>query len=306
MPRCRDATRIGLLVVSWCCLGQLAAQPPGELVKRSKAASSTPAVIDTRFVQVRPAPKEEFALARSQGQARAVVLVHGLRLHPFSADNVNKAGLQDWQKTGSVLVRLLAKYADVYAFAYSENVPLDAVADTPPLDISIWRLKQLGYREIVLIGHSAGGVIVREYVEDHPQSSVTKVIEVCAPNEGSGFARLDAPVRKGQRPFLASLTHEARAAIEKQRLGKRIPPGLQFVCVVGDGAGAGDGLVANTSQWPDDLQAQGIPAVALRTTHFTVMRNKSEAERLAELVRQPQPRWSPAKVAAVRKILCHK
>ena len=57
-------------------------------------------------------------------------------------------------------------------------------------------------------------------------------------------------------------------------------------------------------QWPDDLQRQGIPAVLLHTPHVTAMRSKSVAQRLAEMTRAPQPRWTPAQVEAARmKIL---
>ena len=47
------------------------------------------------------------------------------------------------------------------------------------------------------------------------------------------------------------------------RRDRRIPEGVQFACVVGTGTRGGDGLVARESQWPEDLQRQGIPAVAL-------------------------------------------
>jgi len=200
-------------------------------------------------------------------------------------------------------VQHLARQADVFAFAYSENVPVDQIAETPGLGVNIWRLRQLGYAEVVLVGHSAGGLVARQFVEDHPDAGVTKVIQVCAPNGGCVYARMEAGVRKNQRPFLASLTKDARAGFVKRRVGKRIPAAVQFVCVVGDGAPGGDGVVSTLSQWPPDLQLQGIPAVVLRTTHLTAMRTAVEAERLAELIRQSLPRWGPAQIAAVRKEL---
>jgi pimeloyl-ACP methyl ester carboxylesterase len=266
-------------------------------------ARPLPAAVDAKFVQVSPAPKDAFTFQRSLGQARVVVLIHGLRLHPFSNDSVNRAAFHDWQKAGSALVQHLARQADVFAFAYSENVPVEQVAETPGLAVNIWRLRQLGYAEVVLVGHSAGGLVARQFVEDHPGAGVTKVIQVCSPNGGCAYARVEAGVRKNQRPFLSSLTKQARGNFLKARAGRQIPAAVQFVCVVGDGARLGDGVVSNASQWPADLQFQGIPAVVLRTTHFTAMRTTAEAERLADLIRQSQPRWGPAQVAAVRKEL---
>jgi pimeloyl-ACP methyl ester carboxylesterase len=260
--------------------------------------------IDTRFVEVRPALKEAFTFQRSRGQTRAVVLVHGLMPHPFSNDGVNKAAFRDWQKVGSPLVETFARDADVFAFAYSQNVAVNQVADAAGLEINIWRLSQLGYMEIVLVGHSAGGLIARQFVEDHPVSGVTKVIQVCAPNAGSSTAKIEAGVRKSQRVFLASLTKEARSDFLAKRTDKKIPASVQFICVVGDAAGTGDYLVANSSQWSRDLQEQGIPAFPLRTTHFLVMRRKADAEKMAELIRDKQPRWDAEKVAATRKDLC--
>jgi hypothetical protein len=40
--------------------------------------------------------------------------------------------------------------------------------------------------------------------------------------------------------------------------------------------------------------------VLLHTPHVTAMRSKTVAQRLAELVRDPQPRWTPAQVEAAR------
>ena len=74
----------------------------------------------------------------------------------------------------------------------------------------------------------------------------------------------------------------------------------EFVCLVGSFGRSGDGLVRYDSQWPPDLQRQGIPAVLLPVPHLTAMQSKLVAQTLADLVRRPQPRWTPGQVEAAR------
>jgi pimeloyl-ACP methyl ester carboxylesterase len=258
--------------------------------------------VEVQFVQVAPQERPAGEWRRSPGERRAVVLIQGLMPHPFNKDNVARPTLRDWQKPGSPLVKRLAADADVYAFAYGQTVAVDEIAGHPALWGGTLRLREMGYREVVAVGYSAGGVIARRLVEDYPDAGVTKVVQVCAPNAGSGWAKLSA-VRKSQKPFLESLTKEERRRELRSRLDVSIPDGVEFVCVVGTGAWTGDGVVSSRSQWSPDLQAQGIPAVAVPTDHLSMVRSAAGDEAIAELVRTPQPRWSPARVAAVRKAL---
>src|SRR5687767_7087602 len=115
--------------------------------------------IETRFVQVSPPPQVADSIERSEDQERAVVLIHGLRVHPFSSKGVRRAELQLWQTPGSRLVEVIAADADVYALAYSQNADLASIAAEPAIARHVGRLKELGYAEIVLVGHSAGGLI---------------------------------------------------------------------------------------------------------------------------------------------------
>jgi pimeloyl-ACP methyl ester carboxylesterase len=303
-------------LILWAGLGCLALANLGATARPDLAAylfwpkpkphPPAPPVVDpvrTQFMQVHPNYKDDQVLQRSPRQWRAVVLIHGFHAHPFRNEAATRAALSSWQLPGSTLVETLGKQADVFAFAYSQNVAIDEIAGVPLLAESVRRLQLLGYSELVLIGHSAGGLVARQFVEDYPEAGITKVVQVCAPNHGAGMAELEPGARKNQRPFLRSLTKEGRTEALKIRAGKRIPVFLPFVCVVGDGAGRGDGVVSRESQWPPDLQAQGIPVHRWRTMHFTAMRGPSEAKRLAELVHNPQPRWTPAQVAQMKKDL---
>ncbi len=262
------------------------------------AASTAP--VSTQFVQVAPDFHEAPAAVRSAGQARAIVLIHGLYIHPFSRDNVSRAQLHSWQKPGSLLVQRLAAEGDVYAFAYGQTVAADEVAGRSDLAGCLRLLRSLNYSQIVLVGHSAGGLIARNLVEDHPDAGVAKVIQVCTPNGGSSWAVLQA-VRANQIEFLSSLTKTARQRALEARGDRSIPPNVEFVCVVGTGTIKGDGLVACRCQWPEDLQAQGVPALPLHATHWMAVRSAKGAELLARLVREPQPRWDAEQVRVARK-----
>jgi pimeloyl-ACP methyl ester carboxylesterase len=262
--------------------------------------ASTPA-IETQFVQVAPASSPA-PWWYAPGKMRAVILIHGLLVHPFSKTNVGRAELHSWQKPDCVLVKRLAQEADVFAFAYAQTVSADEIAECPDLEKTVRKLRQKGYREIVLIGHSAGGVIARQFVEDHPDCGVTKVIQVCAPNAGSGWAKWQT-VRANQIDFLDSLTKLARRRSLSNRVGKEIPDHIEFACIVGTGSVVGDGVVSNRSQYPADLQKQGIPAYPFNSSHWLVLRTHKGAELVARLVRETQPRWDEKKVQAVRRQL---
>jgi pimeloyl-ACP methyl ester carboxylesterase len=283
------------------------------------ALVAAPAGPDTRFVQVAPVYREEAAVQRSASQGRAVVLIPGLRLHPFSGRNVTKAEWHSWQRPDSPLVKALAPEADVFAFAYSQDVPLETVAGGPGLRDGVRRLRALGYREIVLVGHSAGGLVARQLVEDYPDAGVTKVVQACAPNGGSAWAKARVAVRKAQESFLASLTKKDRRQSLHERAAKRIPADVEFVCVVarlqlpllgprekGAHAGhgllrAGDGIVSAVCQWTPELQEQGIPAVALSAGHSGVVHGRPGIDVITRLVREHVLRWDAAAVAAARQ-----
>jgi pimeloyl-ACP methyl ester carboxylesterase len=256
--------------------------------------------VEVRFVQVAPQDRPSAEWRRSSGERRAVVLIQGLMPHPFSNEHVKRATLRDWQEPGSKLVKRLAGEGDVYAFAYGQNVAVDEIADHDALWGGLLRLRAMGYRDVVLVGYSAGGVIARRVVEEYPDAGVTKVVQVCAPNAGSGWAKLSA-VRGDQKRFLQSLTKEERRRETRARMDVTIPDEVEFVCVVGTAGVSGDGVVSRRSQWPPDLQAQGVPAVTVTSDHLSMVRSAGGADAIAELVRAPQPRWSPAKVAAARK-----
>src|SRR5205807_6586642 len=74
---------------------------------------------ETRLEQVAPVAKNK-ELARSPDHDRAVLLIHGLRVHPVHTDKVARAEFHAWQLPDAALVRKLGKDSDVFAFAYAQ------------------------------------------------------------------------------------------------------------------------------------------------------------------------------------------
>jgi pimeloyl-ACP methyl ester carboxylesterase len=278
--------------------------------------------VQSKFAPLTPADGDMALWQRSEGRDRAVILIHGFKLHPFSDEHVCKPEWHIWQRPGGELSKALGRDADIFGFAYGQNATIEQIAHGVALTGYVRQLKAMGYREIVMIGHSTGGVIAREFVEDNPQAGVTKVIQVCSPNAGSSLARNTFAVRKIQEPLVRSLTCEARQQCLRERTDCKIPPSVEFVCVVGrlpygkdddkkdgknddstDTVPPGDGVVAVDSQWSDDLRRQGIPAVLLPMGHNSVLRTASGIEKVAELVREKQPRWTAEKVAEQKRMI---
>jgi hypothetical protein len=255
--------------------------------------------VESKFQQVAPASAGGEP-ARTPGRTRAVVLIHGYRLHLHDS-SVSRPEFRPWQRPGSALVKELAADADVFAFGYGQNACVSDIVAHSRLAEDVARLRKLGYREIVLLGHSAGGLVARQFVEDHPAAGVTKVVQVCSPNGGCLSANLTVP--HSQVAFVRCLTVKEREQCLKERADLKVPEGVQFVCFVGQGIGnvGGDGVVSCRCQWSLDLQKQGIPAVGMPVGHREAVRSAKSARVLAELVRKEQPRWRPERVQKARK-----
>ncbi len=259
--------------------------------------------VKTQFEQVAPVPLGGKPV-RSEGQTRAVVLIHGFLIH-FSSKSVPLPRFRDWQRPGSVLVRKLVKEADVFSVSYGQNVALDEIVRGSSLRDDLARLRKMGYREIVLIGHSAGGLIARHLVEDYPDAGVTKVVQVCTPNGGTPSAK--ALVPRNQKAFLDGLTEEGRQIVLKGRADRRIPASVEFVCVLAHAEDEDtDGLVPTVHQWTADLQKQCVPVVPVTVSHNRAVRAEASAETLARVVREKHPRWKLAQVEKAGKELFKK
>jgi hypothetical protein len=112
-------------------------------------APADPAPLKTKLVQVAPQPAEAATFERSPGETRAVVLIHGLRLRGVLTNHISEADFEGWQQPQSTLVQTLKQDADVFAFAYGQNVALDRIGASAALADGIGRVRQLGYKEII-------------------------------------------------------------------------------------------------------------------------------------------------------------
>jgi pimeloyl-ACP methyl ester carboxylesterase len=266
------------------------------VVALTLAAGST---IDFRIAEVSPERAESASWVRTPGARRAIILIHGLKVHAFFEHAPYEARFDSWQKPGSRLVKGLALLGDVYAAAYSQNVAVEKIAADARWLLCIASIHALGYQEIILVGHSAGGIIARELVEDHPQCGCTKVVQVCAPNGGSAWAEFYPGVVKGQTLFVRSLTSGEREQAREHRANRQIPTDVEFVCLVG----SGEFLVTHACQWPLDLQAQGIPARLVDTAHPLAVRSATGVGEIVHAVRDRVSRWNKSEVAEARKLL---
>ncbi len=229
---------------------------------------------------------------------RAVILLHGLRGTTVLDRQAHETWLHDWQREGSDLVQALARDADVYAVSYTQNAAIEDVLASEALGQALGTLAGGDHDDVVLLGHSAGGLLARRFVEDHPDAGVTGVVQLCAPNAGSGWGRFHEVGRASHEAFIASLSDEA---LEAARRRPSVPEDVDFLVVVCDGTGLGDGVVADDAQWPEDLQRQGIAAVRIRALHFTATRGERMAERIAAWVAADHPRLGEAEIAETRR-----
>lgn len=263
------------------------------------------ATLPTDVWQVAPeANGRPFWVQNAGRKERAALLIPGLKLHPLRPGRVTQPELHDWQAPKGELVKALARDFDVFAFGYAQTVPVDVVAHAPGLRETVGQLRRAGYTEVVLIGHSAGGIVARQFAECYPDSGVTRVVQVAAPNGGSDLAAFfKTGYPKSQAAFVQSLAPAVRAEAAR-RVRHLVSPRVEMVCVVCKLPGMdNDGLVPLGSQWPADLQQQGIPAAAVATSHWQAMRFAAGISLIAELARAKLTRWSPEQVDGARKVL---
>lgn len=245
--------------------------------------------------QMNPKPKAE--------NTRAILLIHGLVPRPVSPSKARQPEPNSWQLPGTELVRQLKPDFDVYGLSYAQVTPCEWVCLADGLRDAVKLLKTAGYSEIILMGHSAGGLIARNFVERFPDSSVTKVIAVASPHAGSFWANLpQVGLPSSQIPFIRSLAPQYRTSDKLEK--KAIPAHVQFCCVICQLPRIkGDTVVSIESQWPEELQKQGIPAQLVRVNHFDAVRSEEATKVISELAREKLRRWTAEEVEQARKAL---
>src|SRR3990172_3452926 len=89
---------------------------------------------ETIFRQIHPGPSKEGAFERWDAQPRAIVMVQGLKPHPFSSDKPNRAVPSSWQAADSRMAGALKAHADLYIFSYAQNRPVEEIAEAKNAD----------------------------------------------------------------------------------------------------------------------------------------------------------------------------
>ena len=269
-----------------------------------RAEANAKAESRLRLQQPFPGPNSAADLTRTKDRRHAVVLLHGLDPRDDGGSPADPRFV-DWQGSTSPLVKVLSRHADIFAISYAQTTAVEEIAAFPELRDAIAKVKRLGYDEVVLLGHSAGGLVARHFVEDHPQAGVTKVIQIATPNAGvplAGWGVTLKQVPRAQEPFVQSLAPAHREAFLKTRTATAIPPSIEFVTVVTciSSKANGDGIVNRKTQWPIELQRQGIPCICLQASHLEVMAHDDCLDVYCKLITERQPRWSGEQGAAVR------
>jgi predicted alpha/beta hydrolase family esterase len=101
--------------------------------------------------------------------------------------------------------------------------PIDRYADVVALAVARLRAAT-GAAQVVLVGHSMGGLAIRAYLRAHGDAAVAKVITLAAPHHGTVFGPIGAGANARQMgpgsPFM-------------QGLAQALPPPLarKFVCL---------------------------------------------------------------------------
>src|SRR4051812_41084796 len=116
-PMARSA-RMSALMALLVVLTAEAAPP----VSEAPSAKVESVKVESIFARVAPSNDKP---GRSSGQARAVVLIHGLNLFSGKQEKTGKLVLRTWQEPGSYIVKRFAEHADVYSFAYSQSGPVE-------------------------------------------------------------------------------------------------------------------------------------------------------------------------------------
>ncbi len=260
--------------------------------------------LPTQFWGITPAVTEGEIAELKPKREQAVVLIHGLIPRVLRPEKADRPEEHSWQTEDSLLVKGLKDNYDVFGFSYAQTQSVDTIAVSNGLRDGIAALKKAGYKSIILVGHSVGAIIAREFVAVYPKAGVTKVVAVAAPFLGSGWAKLpNFTLPKTQVEFINSLLPSVREPRVKE-YPLTIAKDVEFCCVLCRTARMDhDTVVSFASQWPIDLQDQGIPLLLTNCTHFDAMTSEEPVKAILQVVKGKVVRWEPKQVEQARTAL---
>lgn len=150
--------------------------------------------------------------------------------------------------------------ASILRFREQANKKIDAI------------LKETGHSQVILIGHSMGGIVARAVMVEYGQSRIARVITIATPHLGTSwsfiFPATPALQMQSRGPFLAALKDEGRQG------------SVPFLCI----ATVHDNIVAPFDQaWLAGAELMLISGVA----HVGLLHDKRVIERLALELAKP-------------------
>ncbi len=238
-------------------------------------------------------------------KTKAVLCIPGLYPHPLRPERATKPEMHPWFEPKAPLLAALAPDFDVYAFGYAQTLPVDSVASSNGMRETIAKLKTAGYREIVLVGHSAGGIVAHQFAVRFPDSGVTKVIPVAAPYSGSDLAELNVGLPWTQVSYIKSLAPQPRQATLKE--DKAFPKTIEYCAMLCKVSRLPNDIMVNLeSQWPPEVRQQGLPAALVNANHFEVLKSTIGVSTTVDLASSKLIRWSEADTAKATAIIYSK
>lgn len=222
----------------------------------------------------------------------AIVLIHGFNTnHIHNSEKYDELLRDSWQNRDSKIVQRVASYGDVFSIVYTQNRFVDHIADFGRFHTLMRRLRDAGYKNITIIGSSAGGVIGRLFVENFPESKISRIIQVAAPNRGTPAANLGnigggigLIDNEDFLEFLESLEPGTRKEISRSRQDKKIPDDVEFVSLIGTAIAGGDGVIGYQSAWPASIRDQGLPGVSAAAVHSYHMNNDHVIDWIEQII----------------------
>jgi pimeloyl-ACP methyl ester carboxylesterase len=170
----------------------------------------------------------------------------------------------------------------------------------PWLDQLFTRLQvELGFREVVVVAHSMGGLVARGFVLHHdasdPHHVVTMLVTISSPlggmaSAGEGVAKSPVVVRSwyGLAPgsdYLEGLYYEdPKTHTKRRRLPARIAYHLMFGFKGGGRDGSSDGVVSVASQLRPEAQEEARTIRGFDEDHTSILASPAVAAHLAEIL----------------------
>ncbi|RME83696.1 MAG: alpha/beta fold hydrolase [Zetaproteobacteria bacterium] len=215
-------------------------------------------------------------------EAVPIVLVHGWNGSEFS-----------WPPPERLAALEARLKRDIYYFTYRTG-PLPA--RYPPLEALEEQLERFiaAFKQVDIVAHSMGGLLVRQYLAHHPKGRVRRVVMLSSPHFGANAAALLAEVA-------SSITAEGHAQAQE------IMPGSAFLWALNEAEGAELAGVEALNAYAEDHDLvvdpsaawlPWAPNVAVSGDHHTLAHNFDRFPFILRFLETGEP---PARLAPMPK-----